>query len=258
MEEQFFQYFNETTAGFVFSQNQEEIPAAIIGTPHEREVRLLISQVRRMAVKKSCQMPAAFSAEYGRSDWIQLAMITMFHCCEKYDRKRPFDNYVRFMVSRRLLDKQRSLFRKNPPVDRDILRLYKELEKVSGDADALNVLAKDTGRSKEELQRIIEQGVGERVFSSETEHTLRTASAPAGQSPAAQTESSQEVAILWQCVDSLPKRARALFIHHEMEEVSFKKMFATAGCRKSFATFKRWYNVDIFPCVRDCVQRCCA
>jgi RNA polymerase sigma factor (sigma-70 family) len=256
MEEQFFQYFRTATAGFVFSQKQKDIPAHITGDDHEREVRMLITQVRRMAVKKSLQMPASFAGEFDRNDWIQLAMITMFHCCEKYDRQRPFDNYVRFMVSRRLVDKQRALFRKNPPVDRDVLRIYKELGQSMGDEQALQLLAEESGRSKEELKSIVAQGVGNRVFTQETEQSQRTAATAAASSPEMEAESSQDVSNLWHCVDRLSQRARALFIQHEMEEQSFKKIFAHAGCSKSFATFKRWYSADVFDRVKKCVQAC--
>jgi len=129
MDSSFYNYFCSATAGFVFSAGQEEIPATISGETHEREVKYLIDTVRRMAVKKSLLLPESFTADCDRDDWIQLAMITMFECCEKYDRKRPFDNYVRFMVSRRLADRQRSLLRKNPPANREIPALYTELKK---------------------------------------------------------------------------------------------------------------------------------
>lgn len=223
------------------------------GTPHAREVKALIAQVRRMAVTKSLQLPETFAADCDREEWIQTAMITMFHCCETYDGKRPFDNYVRFMVSRKLMDKQRFLLRKNPPADKEILYLYGEMKKTMGDKNTIARLAQDTNHTVEQLQNIVDAGVGARVFTSETEDVLRTAASSSSMVPEAQTEAREIQEILWACVDRLAQKSKALFIRHEMEEISFKNLFVEAFCTRSFATFKRWYKAEVFEQVRHCV-----
>lgn len=253
MENGFFDFFYTKTEGYLFSMRQGDIPASISGDPHAREVKALITEARRMAVKKSLQLPETFAADCDREEWIQTAMITMFHCCESYDGKRPFDNYVRFMVSRKLLDKQRSLLRKNPPADKEILYLYSEMKKIMGDKTAIAGLARDTNRTKEQLQNIVDAGVGHRVFTSETEDTFRTAASSASMVPEAQIAVREIQEILWACVDRLAQKSKALFIRHEMEEISFKKLFAEACCTRSFATFKRWYKTEVFEQVRHCV-----
>ncbi|MEA3436428.1 MAG: hypothetical protein U9R43_08165 [Thermodesulfobacteriota bacterium] len=253
MENGFFDFFYTKTEGYLFSMRQGDIPGGINGDPHAREVKALISQVRRMAVKKSLQLPETFVADCDREEWIQTAMITMFHCCETYDGKRPFDNFVRFMVSRKLLDKHRSLLRKNPPADKEILYLYGEMKKSMGDKTAIARLAKHTNRTVEQLQNIVDAGVGPRVFTQETEDTLRTAASSASMAPETQTEARELRGILWACVDRLAQKSKAIFIRHEMEEVSLKNLFGEAGCRRSFATFKRWYKRDIFEQVQKCV-----
>ncbi len=256
MKDGLFQYFCSTTAGFVFSTRQNVIPASITGTPHEREVKALINDVRRMAVKKSMQLPETFSADCDRDDWIQLAMITMFKCCEKYDRKRPFDNFVRFMVSKKMADNHRSLLRKNPPADREVLYLYHEMKKLQGNEADLVELAHDTRKSVEQLLKIIEVGVGIRTFTSELttgdEKTSREI-ASKKRTPEEKTADKEIRHILLQCMNKLSGKARYLFQQHEIEEISFKKLFEQVCYKKSFASFKRWYKIEIFDLVQQCV-----
>jgi len=253
MENDFFQYFHEETKGFVFSTRQRDIPCSIQGDPHAREVKALITEIRRMAIKKSFQLPESFAADCDREDWIQLSLITMYHCCENYDRKRPFDHYVRFMVSCRLRDKQRSLMRKNPPTDRDILYLHSEMKKIKGNTAAIAKLAEETNHTIEQLQEIVHSGVGQRVFTPETENTLNTAASPASLLPGAQTEAKEIKKILLACIKRLTDKQKALFLRHEMEEISLKNLYNEACCRRSFATFKRWYKAEIFEKVQQCV-----
>ena len=258
METGFFKYFCSATAGFVFSVRQQDIPETITGDPHEREVLYLMNAVRRMAVQKSLKLPESFVADCDREDWIQLAMITMFECCEQYDHKRPFDNFVRFMVSKKLADKQRALLRKNPPADREILTLYYEMKKIQGNDAAIARLAEETGKSVEELRHIVEYGVGARVFTSERtaaddDDFVSAEPVSRGKTPEQEVRDRELQRILLECMEKLSRHARALFQQHEFEEKSFKKLFAIAGYSKSFASFKRWYKRKIYDPVQQCV-----
>ncbi len=256
MQEDLFRYFCSATAGFVFSTRQEDIPESISGTSHEREVKALIKNARTMAVSKSMQLPESFSSS-SRDDWIQLAMITMFECCEKYDRKRPFDNYVRFMVSKKMADHHRSLLRKNPPADKDILPLYYEMKKIKGDKAAVAELAQDTGKTVDELYAIINAGVGNRTvvgeMTDESSEHIRIKLSSEPKSPEEITAQKEIHRILLQCLKKLSQKVRALFLQHEIEEISFKKLFEQACYEKSFASFKRWYKTKIFTPVQECV-----
>jgi len=255
MEEGFFNYFYSRTEGFVFSIEQKVIPGSISGTPHERVIKFLMTGIRRMAVKKSLQLPENFSADCDRDDWIQLAMITMFQCCEKYDRKRPFDNYVRFMVSKKLADKHRSLLRKNPPADKETLYLYNEMKKIQGNEEAIAKLAQDTNRSMEQLQELIDAGVGPRTFTSQVSDVSFPEAATKNPSPEARLDKEEMAEILWRCIKALSQKAKFLFIRYEMEEsdISLKKLFIEACCKRSLATFKRWYKAEVFERVQQCV-----
>ena len=253
MENKFFNYFYEATSGFVFSSRQKHIPDYIQGDAHAREIKWLMRDVRKMAIKKSFQLPELFAANFDRDDWVQLAVIIMFQCCEKYDGKRPFDHFVRFMVSRRLQDQHRSLMRKNPPTDGEVLLLYGEIKKTKGDRKALQVLADKTGRSIEQLREIISSGVGQRIFTAESQETIAMASAPESLTPARQAESNELQDILFDCIDKLEDREKSLFLRHEMEGVSLKNLFSGSCYTYSFATFKRKYKSDIFEKVQRCV-----
>ena len=258
METGFFEYFCSATAGFVFSTRQQDIPETLTGDRHEREVLYLMNAVRRMAVQKSLKLPESFAADCDRDDWIQLAMITMFECCEQYDRKRPFDNFVRFMVSRKLADKQRALLRKNPPVDREILILFYEMKKIRGEDTAIARLAEETGKSVEELRCIVETGVGARVFTSEQTATddddyVPTEAVSQGKTPEQEVRDQELQRILFECMKKLSKQAMILFQQHEFEEKSFKKLFAISEYSKSFSGFKRWYKTEIYDPVQQCV-----
>jgi hypothetical protein len=143
--------------------------------------------------------------------------------------------------------------RRNPPADKEILFLYSEMKKSIGDKTAITRLAKETNRTTAQLQNIVDAGVGPRVFTSETEDTLRTATSPAFMVPEKQTEVREMHEILWACINKLTPISKALFIRHEMEEISFKKLFAQVYGKRSFATFKRWYKTDIFEQVQNCV-----
>lgn len=256
MENDFFKYFCTETEGFVFSIQQSTIPAGISGTSHEREVKALFTDVRRMAVKKSLQLPESFSADCDREDWIQLAMVTMFQCCEKYDRKRPFDYYVRFMVSKKLADKHRSLLRKNPPADRDILYLYNEMKKIQGDEAAIITLAETTNRSVEQLRELVDAGVGPRMFISEVSDAMPLQETEFNKptlTPEDEAEKKEMTSILQACINKLSEKSKSLFLRHEIDEVSFKTIFIEACYKRSFASFKRWYKADIFERVQQCV-----
>ncbi len=206
-----------------------------------------------MAVKKSLQLPETFSADCSREDWIQLAVITMFQCCEEYDRKRPFDNYVRFMVSRKLADKQRSILRKNPPADSEVLYLFNEMKKVQGDKQAIANLARDTNRSLEQLQEIVDVGVGPRIFTSEVDEASQAATPSRAPTPEAQVAGKQIRKILLKCINNLSEKSKNLFLQHEMEDSSFKILFTQVCCNRSLASFKRWYKAEIFERVQLCV-----
>ncbi len=252
-----FDFFCTATKGFVFSSQQKSIPATITGTNHEREVKLLINDVRRIALKKSMQLPETFSSYCDQDDWIQLAMITMFECCEKYDGQRPFDNYVRFMVSKKMADHQRTLLRKNPPADKEILFLYHEIKKTRGDNKAIAKLAEDTGKTVEQLLEIVNTGVGARTFTNELPDEYRKNFAinhvSKTQTPEEITATREMQQTLLLCLAELPQKKQALFLKHEIEEVSFKRLFEQVGYEKSFATFKRWYKTEIFDPVQRCV-----
>jgi DNA-directed RNA polymerase specialized sigma24 family protein len=149
-------------------------------------------------------------------------MITMFECSESYDRKRPFDHYVRFIVKRRLEDQRRKLYRQNPKVIDD------KTDAPSG---------------------------GKRLFSEISESIQRKAESATTIEPERHYLMKEAQRILLNCFHRLGKTEQMLFAKHELENVSFKKLFKLMPAyNKSFATFKRWYTSEIFDRVRLCVK----
>ena len=209
MEDGFYQNVLQKTDGFVFSDNGA----------HTDRIRRLVTQVRKMAVTYFYQTPAGFAKEYDQDDWIQHAMIHLFKCIESYDRKRPFDNYVRYIVKRRLEDQRRKLYRQNPEVG------------------------------------VNPAGGSRRFFSEISESVERNAQAETKAEPEHDFLKKEATRILLRCIRQLKKTERMLFAKHEMEDVSFRKLFnLVPDYAKSFATFKRWYQIKIFDRVKMCVQ----
>lgn len=209
MDEGFYQYVLRKTDGFVFSDD----------AVHADRIRRLVTQVRKMAISYQYKTPSGFAKEFDQDDWIQHAMIHLFKCIESYDRKRPFDNYVRYIVKRRLEDQRRKLYRKNPEVDTG-----------AGDGP-------------------------QRLFCEASASVQRKARADHAAEPEQRFLKEEATRVLLDCIRRLEKIERMLFTRHEMENVSFKKLFKLVpDYAKSFATFKRWYQTNIFNRVKGCVR----
>lgn len=271
MPEQYFQTFLQLTETFTFSDHEN---------PDSRKEQLLelIQQVYRMAKRKFYQMPHSFTASHEENDWIQEAVITMFECCKKYDKKRPFDHYVRFMVSRRLTDLQRRIFRTNPPTNRALFKITQELKRDLGREPHAKELAEHTGRPLEEINSFFSQGVGERMILTGLDMDLETNQGTENPIPedreldsygsmsANITDPKLNVTaevqyihhearmILWRCIESLIPERKTLFIQHEIKGISFANLFKSRSYLNiSFATFKRRYQTDVYDAVEQCV-----
>ncbi len=252
-----FHYFCDTTRNFNFSYTEKSAAQKFSGTFHEQRIKSLIKSVRHMAVKKSLQTSDFASIALGQEDWIQQAMITMFECCQSYDGERPFDNYVRFMVSRKMEDIQRTLLRKNPPVDRERLRLYTEMKKIKGDKKKLRQLAATSGYTEKELIEISSSGVGSRTVTAhdeQTEYAVSQQYEVSSATPEDQVEQDEIRQILLHCIDKLTELKQRVFRLHEMQELSLRAIFDHINYDRSFATFKRWYKNDVYETVRRCVS----
>lgn len=210
MGDGFYQYFLHKTEGFVFSDS---------GSHRERVMRL-VTQVRKMAITYFHKTPTGFEKEFNQDDWIQHAMIKMYECVESYDRKRPFDNYARFIIKRRLEDQRRKLYRRNPNIE----------------------TSDETGNTS-------------KVFRPLSDSIQRKAKANEIDEPEQHYLMKEARQVLLLCVQKMGETGQMLFAKHEMEAVSFKKLFKLVpDYTKSFASFKRWYKADIFDRVKECVK----
>jgi len=258
MEERYFQAFTSQTKDFIFSRVENE-PENITGDKL-RNFRLLalIRQVRKMAVKKFYQMPESFTAAHAMEDWIQEAMLIMFQCCQSCDRRRPFDHYVRFMVSKRLVSLQRKVFSENPPANRDIYKKVQAFKLKNKRLPTAEELAKETGIDKARIQEYLEGGAGQRVVTAlteETEAVSQTKDVKIGLSPETQYMHHEARKILRDCIEKLQPEAKMLFIRHEFDEQPFRKLFQQFNINTTgFSTFKRRYRQNVYTAVEDCVS----
>lgn len=255
MEKSYYQYFLQRTEKFIFSGNENKSPDRLDAEQRQEILKALMKQVSKMAVKNYYQMPKSFSVIYPKEDWIQFAMIKFLECCDSYDHERPFDHYVRFTLSRRLIDRQRKIYGENPPVQKELHQQFKLLKHQKGSAPNIKELMDYTGRSENEIRDFFEDGFGKRMFIHETDNVSRKAEAKAGISPEKQYINKEARRILWNCIDHLNPELKLLFVRHEMEGVSFKKIYdQIPRINKSLATFKRWYKTDVYDPVKNCVE----
>lgn len=222
MEDQFYQYFLEKTERFLFSSKCDDVQSTG-KDEHAARIQSLMKQLRKMAISYHYNTAMTVSSGFEQDDWIQCAMITMFECVEAYDHKRPFENYVRFMVKRRLEDQRRTLYRHNPKITNE------------GRVDGSEPPARLFTPTSESIERSAHK---------ETE--------VGGPEKASLKREAQQILI--RCIQALEETQRMLFVKHEMEDISFKNLFTLLPeFGKSFATFKRWYSDEVFDKVKHCV-----
>lgn len=228
MTDGYFHYFEERTRGYAFNSKEA----------HFKRVQELLTQVRKMAIKKYFQTPKRMETVFPKEDWIQTAMITLFECCESYDGRQPFDHYARFMVSRRLTDRQRELYRKNPT------ELEGDKERTAPshiEAEAYD-RAEPSGHCRRPVTEVLMD-----------QHPPKDASDASSPETAYMMEESRRT--LLDCIEKLDNEARVLFVCHEMEEDSFQVLFDRfhIGKEMAFSSFKRWYKDQVFESVKNCV-----
>ena len=255
MEQSYYQYFLNRTEDYFFSDEGKESPNRGDSGQREKRLKALIKQVCKMAVRSFYQMPKSFTVVYPKEDWIQFAMIKLLECCETYDHQRPFDHYVRFIVSKRLIDRQRKIFGENPTVQKDLHQQYKTLKRQIGASPGVKELMEYTNRSETEIKCFLEEGFGKRMFVRHTDAMQRKAADNAAGSPEKQYMNKETRLVLWNCINQLEVKLKRFFIRHEMEGVSFKKLYREPYLKnKSLATFKRWYKANVYGPVKDCVE----
>jgi RNA polymerase sigma factor (sigma-70 family) len=279
MGEHYFEAFRSLVEGFTLSPVSGEPEE---GTEDEiRRYRLLslIKQVRSMAMRKFYSMPAPFAVNHEMDDWIQEAAIIMFQCCESYDHRGPFDYYVRFMVSRRLISLQRKIFRENPASNQALLKIIQDLKLDLKREPTPDEVAEHTGRPLEEIEPQMAQGFGLRLVvrgedlkgqaledhdsltdldrEAGVQHSKKNDPIEAKPGISAEIQYCQQEArrILRWCLEQLAPEAKLQFIRHEFNRVSFRKLnqrLAITGM--SLATFKRRYQSEIYEPVKSCVE----
>jgi RNA polymerase sigma factor (sigma-70 family) len=208
-----------------------------------------------MAIKKFYQMPESFATSHTMDGWIQDALIIMFQCCQSYDGRGPFDHYVRFLVSRRLVSMQRKVFSENPPADRDLYKKVQAYKRKNKRLPKAEELAEETGFDKADIKKYLETGYGQRMVTTESETVCQNKAVKAGLSPETQFIHHEARKILRDCIEKLQPEMKMMFIRHEFDELSFKKLYEQLKIKKhSFSTFKRQYKKNVYESVENCVS----
>lgn len=255
MEQSYYQYFLTRTKEYIFSGEENDSRDRIDIGQQKEKLKALMKQVSKMAVRSYYQIPKSVSVVYPKEDWIQFAMIKFLECCDTYDHQRPFDHYVRFTLSRRLIDRQRKIFGENPPIQKDLHQQYKALKRQKGSPPSVKELMDYTNRSEKEIRTFLEDGFGNRMFIRNADTINRNAEAVADGSPEKQYIDKETRLILWDCINLLESELKHFFVRHEMEGVSFKKLYSQPYLKKkSLATFKRWYKTNVYNPVKNCVE----
>lgn len=255
MENHYFQAFSQQTQDFLFSKVKGEPADAPPEKLHEFRLLALIRQVHQMALKKYFQMPEAFTASHSQEDWVQEAFIIMLECCQSYDQRGPFDNFARFMVSKRLVSMQRKVFSQNPPADRDLYKKVQAYKRKHGCIPTAKELAQETGCDLDVIQQYLENGYGQRLVAGEAERVCKNKDVKVGLNPEAQYIHHEARHILWECIEALQAKMKLLFIRHEIEVWPFKKLYQRFDNQDlSFSTFKRWYRDNVYVSVESCVS----
>ncbi len=148
----------------------------------------------------------------------------------------------------------------NPPVYGELKENDASLVRKKGGKSTVKETAELMGLRERRVSKIIERGAGQRIVSREGEGGSRK-EVKTGFSPEEQYIRLEARKILWGCIDLLEPGPKTLFIHHELEKISFEKLFDTPGSRKilgrrncSLSTFKRRYR-KIYDRVRDCLHK---
>ncbi len=206
MDEIISQFLAESIKDFPFSESP--------GKSSDEKLKSLINHVRKTAVRKYYETPQAFRITYTKDDWIQEAMIILTNLIMNYNpEKGPFDNYIKFFMSRKLTDMQRKIYSKN--------KESPDSEAVENDKKMIFFTEETIDYEKEYIQK-------------------------------------EGFRILWDCVEKLGNKLKMLLISHEVDGVSFKKLFPKHKKlfnSQSLSTFQRSYKEKVFNPVRDCVLK---
>ncbi len=221
-------------------------------------LKALIYSVRAMAVKKFYEMPEGYRSSFPQELWIQEAYRILLELAASYneDSGPSFNQYVGFLTPRRLIDVQRSVFRENPPVEKDMRRLTSLLRRDLGRQPTATELSHFTGVSIEEAQRYLDEGSLTRVFQTESDG-LEIDNFSEGD--ADRPESSPEefylrkelLLVIGECLDGLDWYEKYIIMQFYFEEKSYKEISAmTLDSTEAIRNRCKRALPELFKCVR--------
>jgi RNA polymerase sigma factor (sigma-70 family) len=124
-------------------------------------------RTRKLGIKKFMQMPPSFRAKRSQDEWISDAISILYQETEKYKPREGccYNDYmIHLILPNRLTDIQREMFRKNPPVDKELRRIVAAMKHELKRIPEAEEIADRAGVSIERAQKFLDEGVGVRLF----------------------------------------------------------------------------------------------
>ncbi len=245
-----FNYLLQITKKFRFSVIKGE-PEVTPATRHRVRLLALITNARRMAKKKYRQMPADFRAVHAEDDWIQEAMEILISGSLKYSPKEGYhyDKYLLSIINWRLTDRQRAIFKENPPIDEDLRKYIASMRRELKREPTPEEISERTGVSLEQIRRVLDEGVGVTrliVRESPARDLSKCSEEDAGRgdsSPEDALLQKELREIIMECLSEMRSYDRYVVIKRHFEQLSYSEISeiiqeavetARTHCRRAF------------------------
>lgn len=249
----------EITKEFPFSEVKKEPSNASVEEMRLFRVADLVSRTRKLAIRKSKEMPASFRALQSQDEWIQDAMRILYRESARYKPKEGcfYNDYmICFILPKRLIGLQRSVFRKNPPVDEELRQIVSLLRQQLKHRLSAKVIADHTGVSEERAQIFLDTGVGQRILVSEGEindsdKRSETEECNSSESPLEVCLKSEFRRIVLGCIRKLKRNERYVIVRQYFSDMSLADI--ARGCAEAYEAVKS-RSRRALGSVKGCVQ----
>ncbi|MEM5787851.1 MAG: sigma-70 family RNA polymerase sigma factor [Syntrophobacteraceae bacterium] len=200
----------------------KEFPFEPAGTPEASgnfQIEDLFTDVRKIALKAFSRIPLAVRRAEDKNDWIQDAFEILCKQTLKYKpAKSYYDVYIKDIVRRRLIDKQRQAYRNNPVAD-ITCRLKPEMPANEID----NSLKIDFDEVQPTLHK-----AGPRIFTEcnqeELENIAEDVNATSEFYPEKRCQDKELMSIVLKCLEEIRPNQRRIVIERYLIGYSYKEI----------------------------------
>lgn len=251
----------------------------------EEEAEKLISDIRKIALKKFYQMPKRHQSFHPKEEWSQDAYVAAWNEGAKFDPKKGvlFKRFITWRVNMRMIDKQRKIFQENPPINEELWKFVKSLTRELGRKPTAQELADRITITRTVAREFLETGTGQWRVVSENELSkdgsfpefkgdeerhanvvsdksldpesgiVQTKACP-DISPEEQMLRMEARKTLWECIGKLESKLKFIFVRHFIQEQTIKHIGET--CFKGEKGGSRENLGKRAKAARDQVEKC--